>query len=257
MGTSPPGFGEVGDSAVISAERLARSQSSYWRELAPRMEPFVRAMNLGINRFAPPIPTEVPSERRAFVAELGFALFRNRATTGARDWEGAVRQVTERIARLSGDPLSEIAWPSKTEHDQANKLADKLSEFAQKRGRAWKLTIDPEIPGCGIVDRAAADFMIHRRRRRIARRRAEEQELFEVKAVDRPFRSEDIRQLLMYAALLSSANKTPERIGLVNPRLGTFAEWSPDELAQDIAGVSGSQLLHQIVFDISEAGVSN
>jgi hypothetical protein len=61
----------------------------------------------------------------------------------------------------------------------------------------------------------------------------------------------------MYAALLSAADETPERIGLVNPRLGTFVEWSPDELSQDIAGVPGSELLHQIVFDISEAGVSN
>jgi hypothetical protein len=220
------------------------------------MESFVRAMNLGVERFAPPIPAEVKPERRALVAELGFALFREQAKSGARDLPDAIRQVTKRIAELSGEAPSDITEPSQTECDQASKIADKLSQFARRRGRIVKLTVDPEIPGCGIVDRAAADFMVHRRRGRL-HRRVEVRELFEVKAVDRPFRSEDIRQLLMYAALLWSASETPERIGLVNPRLGTFGEWSPDELAQDIAGISGGELLHQIIFDISESRVSN
>lgn len=222
------------------------------------MEAFVRAMNLGIARFAPPIPPEVSPRRRAFVAELAFALFRSQVMSGSRDWLGAVERVTAQIARLSGETPSEIAAPSSTEKTQANRLANKLIDFALKRDRVWKLTVDPEIPGCGIVDEAAADLLIHRQYRRgRLRRRVEERDLFEVKAVDRPFRSEDIRQLLMYAALLSAAGQTPEKVGLVNPRLGTFGEWTPDELAQDIAGISGSALLHQIVFDISEAGVSN
>src|ERR1043166_9003797 len=138
----------MGDSSVISAEELARTQSSYWRELTPRMESFVRAMNLGIERFSPPLPAEVAPERRAFVAELAFFLFRSQAKTGGRDQTNAVRQVTQQIARLSGESPSSISEPSRTEIDQANKLADKLDDFAADRGRVSKLTVDPEIPGC-------------------------------------------------------------------------------------------------------------
>lgn len=181
----------------MSAEEMARKRPSYWRELAPRMESFIRAMNLGIERFSPPIPAEVPLERRAFVAELAFSLFRDQAVSGSRDHDSSVRQVTQQIARLSGRSRSTIAEPSNDELDQANQLADRLIKFAEERGRVSKLTVDPAIPGCGIVDRAAADLMIHRKRRRFFRQEVEEHALYEVKAVDRPFRSEDVRQLLM------------------------------------------------------------
>lgn len=220
------------------------------------MEAFIRAMNLGIDRFAPPIPPEVAPERRALVAELGFALFRNQAQTGTRNAQEAIERVRGFIAGLSGEPGVLVDQPDDTEQLQASKLADKLFDFVTDRGGVFKLTIDPNIPGCGIVDRAAADFMIHRRLGQFAEGGTEEHHLFEVKAVDRSFRAEDVRQILTYAALLSAAGEAPERVGLVNPRLGTFGEWTPDELAQDVAGVSGSELLHQIIFNISEAEVS-
>jgi hypothetical protein len=240
---------------LISAEKLARSRPSYWQELAPRTESFVRAMNLGIGRFAPPIPPEVEPRRRAFVAEIGFALFRQEVSAGSRDWRGAVSAVSERIARVS--PESNIAPPGATEQDQAERIGDKLVEFALRRGEVQLMTVDPIIPGCGVVYRATADLMIKRRAMpEVPGRARETRELFEVKATERPFRSEDIRQLLTYAALLWAAEGTPDRLGLVNPRLGTFGEWSPEELAQDIAGVTASILFHQIVFDISEAGAS-
>lgn len=251
----------MGGSALISAERFARDRSSYWNQLLPRLEPFVRLLNLSVGRFSPPLPSTIPADRAAFVAELGFELFRTPVDVpiepDSPDVESAASGVRERIARLASVTVDEIKPPSALERTEAATLAERLTRFVRQRAASTYI-VDPLIPGCGIVDNATADLLIRRARFTFDLDSPETYEhlLYEVKTVTRPFRAIDIRQLVTYAALMAAADEAPVTVGIVNPRLGTFVECPLDRLAEDIAGVSGNGLLQQIIFDVSGAEVS-
>ncbi len=85
---------------------------------------------------------------------------------------------------------------------------------------------------------------------------ASEQLLFEVKIAARPFRASDFRQLITYCALMAASGASPDVVGLVNPRLGTYFECRTDELAIDVAGLTANELLQQIIFDVSAVELS-
>jgi hypothetical protein len=260
LGASQKADTWLGDPVVISAERFARERTSYWSQLLPRMEPFVRGMNLSVGRFSPPMAAEVNVERRAFVAELGFVIFRQRVRTGKplsrsmmNDAVGSVRSL---IAGLSDYAEEDVAGPTRLEQQEARGLSARLLEFVQERG-AQQLVVDPAIPGCGTIDRAAADLLISRPGFiRPTGSLGQEHLLYEVKTVERPFRAGDLRQVLTYAALMAADQRPPVIVGLVNPRLGTFFECTVDDLCMDVAGVHADELLQQIVFDISAAEIS-
>ncbi len=245
---------------MISAERFARERASYWNQLLPRLEPFIRLLNMSVGRFSPPMAATVSPERRAFVAELGFELFRtpvNELVEPSVRLDLAANNVRARIARLAGLPSEAIDPPSLLEGSEAVALERRLMKFVDQRV-ASTYTVDPVIPGCGIVESATADLLIRRARFSFDDDPPETYEhlLYEVKTVTRAFRAIDIRQLITYAALMSAAEEAPVTVGVVNPRLGTFVEAPLDRLAEDIAGVPANRLLQQIIFDISAAEIS-
>jgi hypothetical protein len=246
---------------LISAERFARERASYWNQLLPRLEPFVRLLNLSVGRFSPPMLETVRPERRAFVAELGFELFRtsldDRLERDPALIELAAKSVRIRVAGLASVPIETVEQPTPFERSEAAEIALQLRRFVRQRV-ASTYTVDPVIPGCGIVDSATADLLIRRARFSFDVDPPEtyEQLLYEVKTVTRPFRAVDIRQLITYAAMMAAADQAPVTVGIVNPRLGTFIECPLDRLAEDIAGVPANSLLQQIIFDISSAEIS-
>jgi hypothetical protein len=251
----------MGDSALISAERFARERASYWNQLLPRLEPFIRLLNLSVGRFSPPMAATVAPERRAFVAELGFELFRTPVEGPIEPESELVDQAADgvriRIATLAGRPVEDIAPPTPAERSEAVALAGRLRRFVRQRV-ASTYTVDPVIPGCGIVESATADLLIDRARFSLDVDAAETYDhlLYEVKTVTRPFRAIDVRQLITYAALMAAADEAPVTVGVVNPRLGTFVECPLDRLAEDIAGLPANRLLQQIIFDISASEIS-
>lgn len=248
---------------MISAERFAKGRASYWSELLPRLEPFVRANNVIADRFAAPIASGVASERRAFVAELAFELMRIEIQDGKPPTtigrEGIVAHVRSRIARLGGINEEQVALPSEAEQDETLKLREALRVFLSNR-RPASIHVSPHLAGCGIIDDCEADLLLRRQSLEEVLTGStdgeSEQLLFEVKIVARPFRAVDFRQLITYCALMSASGTAPDVVGLVNPRLGTYSEFRMDELAIDTAGVTGNELLQQIIFDVSTAEIS-
>src|SRR5690242_12487624 len=120
----------MGGAALISAERFAHERASYWSQLLPRLEPFIRLLNLSAGRFSPPLSSDVAPNRRAFVAELGFELFRT-ATDDPIDIEtidmdAVAGTVRARIARLSTLDEDEVWEPSLLERSHAAALAHRL-----------------------------------------------------------------------------------------------------------------------------------
>lgn len=250
---------------MISAERFAKERSSYWSQRLPRLEGFVRALNLGVGRFSPPITSEVQSNRHAFVAELAFELFNFSVTSEEsvltqEEIAVATENTRLRMAVLE-DAADETASPTLLEQREARKIARNLHEFLRERSPT-KAVVSPRLSGCGLVDEASADLMLFRPSGQsespFARERAHPEEilLYEIKTVQRPFRASDIRQLLTYGTLLAAEGKSPARLGIVNPRLGTFFESSTNALALDAGGVTADELFQQIIFDVSGAETS-
>jgi len=252
---------------VISAERFARERSSYWSQRVPRLESFVRSVNLGRPRFSPPIASDVAPERRAFIAEVAFELLKLRVSADRMpspvEEADAVARVRDRIAVLGPYPEEEIVDLAPRERKEVMQLLNNLLGFLRER-TSGSVVVSPQIAGCGVIDRCAADLLIRRPGAPSLRDspfgdiepEMEERLLYEVKVVDRPFRAIDFRQLITYAALMGADSEAPHIVGLVNPRLGTYFECTIDELAMDAAGVPADELLQDIVFEVSSAEIS-
>lgn len=248
---------------MISAEQFARGRSSYWAERLPRLDRFVRAVNIEGGRFSPPIASEVHPDRHAFVAELAFELLRIEIDGGsspsAEQRAIATETVKSRIARLAGIEKTAVAEPTRTEYREVSRLRKGLRDFLGERSPT-RIVVGPRIPGCGIIDSCAADLLIERKPRRcdlfLSELDKASPRLFEIKIVERNFRATDFRQLITYAALMSAAEDAPGAVGLVNPRRGTFFECTMAELALDISGLGADELLQQLVFDVSAADIS-
>ena len=111
--------------------------------------------------------------------------------------------------------------------------AGQLRKFFEAQKAA--IILRPTFKGCGFVDASEGDVISGKT-------------VFEVKTVERPFRSNDIRQVVTYAAL-NFASKQFEiaNIGLYNPRRGLYCDLELDYVCSEISGRPAQELLSLIV----------
>jgi hypothetical protein len=236
---------------LIDASTFSTSYTAIWNEIAPTCELFVRQLNQRfLKRAFPPMPkTNTPN--RTLIAEYGFSLFTERGN----NWlKGVPRPLSEIQANAKAEtnrrlkPLSAQGVELEYNFDEAasfevQEISDRLSKFFLGDG-ASHLVLRPIFPGCGFIDASEGD-VIH------------ERTIFEVKTVDRFFRSNDVRQLVTYAALNSIAKKFDiTDIGLMNPRNGQYCVCSMEEVAIEVAGLSKEELCSSIIHAISSGGTS-
>jgi hypothetical protein len=238
---------------VIDASTFALSYNAFWNAYSPTCEHFVRRLNLGgLDRyFAPMAAAASKTKRRALIAEYAFSLFverRGAAATFAdvsvelqrkRAWEEATR----RLAPYASQGL-DIATALDDEEN------GEVSELASRLDRAFDLSesivLRPMFPGCGYVDASEGDVIFGTT-------------LFEVKTVDRPVRSSDIRQTITYAALNAaspSGGFKIDGVGLFNPRRGQLCRFEIDNVCSEISGRSAQELFEAIIQALSGAGIS-
>ncbi|WNG57568.1 hypothetical protein F0U59_24490 [Archangium gephyra] len=111
-------------------------------------------------------------------------------------------------------------------------LASRLEMFFSPRE---DLKTRIPIAGCGWLAECEADAWA-------------DGTLYEVKAVDRPFRGADIRQLLVYSAMNSESRQYEiERVCLVNPRRGKYYEVSLEDLCIRVAGTGRYEVTNGII----------
>jgi len=225
---------------MISAEEFARSYSSYWRVLLPLEEVFVRLTNLRPDAFASRLPTDVASDRRALVAEVGFVIFARRVQR-VEFTQNDLTQVRARLERLRGRASVEKD-PSTAEMQEARQIADRIEAYF--RGSSADVVVGPRIPGCGLITDCEADVLTA-------------SSLYEVKTVDRPFRGSDFRQLLAYCALnYASGRYAVDSVGLLNPRRGISFVITLDQLCYAMAGVAAVDFCADFVSIVSTSGMS-
>ena len=209
----------------------------------------MRRLNLDLyERIYPPLPDRVAPERRGFINEIAFGLFQDgaselpkRARVDRGSYQHAVDSSRNKLLLMEPEAAEILYNPTR---EEARDILGQVLRMNEYFGRMPSLRVTPEFPGCGFLDACVGDVLAG-----VC--------LYEVKAGERAFRSIDIRQLLIYAALNRSARKYRiEAIGVFNPRVGIAFETSLDELCRQISGTNSIELLSEIIFALSRGDMS-
>lgn len=230
---------------MIDASTFAAHHNAFWADHAPTSEHLVRRLNLDlVDRWSPPIDKPTEAIRAAFVSEYAFSRFCGKADgidINLLD-EFALAETKRRLLPLVDDRASLDASLTSAERHQAEQLERTLVGFFSHRQSAIKTR--PLLKGCGFIDASEADVISGTC-------------LFEIKAVDRPFRSVDVRQLVTYCALNHASGQfSVQSMGLFNPRRGLWFSMSCDELCRELSGQSAQELFDCVVHGISSGGIS-
>jgi len=209
---------------MISERKFSNSFSSFWKELLPTADSFVRRMNLSLERYCLPTESrlEVNRDRRSVVNELSFRLFMSLAKgkkLSVNDKMKMSLEVSHYIERLA--PNINIDQPiSKEEIEEAESLSSALTQYFSN-DELDKLWFWPVFRGCGRINSCRGDIISN-------------DKLVEVKAGDRHFRITDVRQVIAYLALNSISKQYEiQHIALVNPRKGLFFETTVEDLIKE------------------------
>jgi hypothetical protein len=237
---------------VISEKSLAVGYSSVWRSLLPLGESFTRHVNSQLERFAAPMRMDAKAVRVAIVSELGFRFF-SALLGGSVYREGGVVGPIDKRESLELEAVEYIAGMqsstdtglvTREEQSMAMELANRIQTFLSMYEPDSFVVASPSFRGCGFVDDCNGDLLVG-------------DTLYEIKNVERQFRAIDIRQLLVYCGLAKSDGGLRFKyVGLLNARHGTFIKLSIDQVAFGLSGVSGSDLLEQIIKFISREQTS-
>lgn len=232
---------------MISERKFSNSYSSFWNELLPTADSFVRRMNLSLERYCYPIESKLESDRdkRAVINELAFRLFMKLAKgielsdSEKIDLSDSVSNYIEKLA-----PNINISRPiSKEEINEAESICTALATFFTAR-KFSALEFWPTFKGCGRMQACKGDII-------------NDDKLIEVKAGDRHFRITDIRQVITYLSLNSiSKQYAIEQIVLVNPRKGVFFETTVEILIEDCSRRKPGDVFGDIIDYLSAETVS-
>ncbi|MGO8917505.1 MAG: hypothetical protein ACLQJR_16485 [Stellaceae bacterium] len=220
--------------------------------ITPNSERFIRRLNLGLERFAMPVASLSSPERRGYINEVAFRMFARLSadhTKGEPDLMQIRREVSEEarsyLSQFSGIDGDQLAGLTAEEWLEVSALQRAIAALVahENPGNA-SVIISPRFSGCGILDACAGDLLVG-------------DELIEIKAGDRPFRSTDIRQLLTYCALnFSGSRYVINRVSCANPRRGTYFSLQLDTVSLELSSKSAVELLSEIIYFVSSGALS-
>jgi hypothetical protein len=239
---------------MISETMFASHYTSVWRSLAPTSEIFVRKINSQLyERVFSEMASVTTATRRALVNEAAFTLFVRSSVEvmmqpplrlSEMEIDACLTSARMLIARLDRISLFEVRELDQGERGEAIEQANRLIRFFLGIAKGKIIRCNPHFNGCGVVDSCYGDIMVG-------------DTLYEVKAGERNFRSLDIRQILVYAALNSESGENDiQNVGLFNPRTGVSVEVSLEELCFEVSGKAAPDLLADIVWVISSGEMS-
>lgn len=233
---------------MISERKFSNKFSSFWKQLLPMGEPFVRRLNLACERQVSPLESSMPVDRdkRAVINELSFRLFKENAfenIVSKQRMNELSNKVISYIEKLSHS-IPQIDPLTKEELEEAVALADSLASFFNAPDLA-SLKFWPSFRGCGNIHECKGDIIL-------------QDKLIEVKAGDRHFRINDIRQIITYLALnFSSQQYVINNVELINPRTGLYFQASAKTIIEECSGIQPVDIFSDIVEFISNETGSN
>ena len=229
---------------MISERKFAHSYTSFWNQVLPRVDSYLRLANCAYERYEDEIPFRISGhrDRRGIVNELGFRLFAESTTCGPvaddriKILAESVRQYVERLSNAADGVAKEEV--NEQEIKESMVIADSLSHYYQNIPPS-ELVFSPDFPGCGIIDSVKADIL-------------HGTELFEVKAGDRSFRVTDIRQVLVYCCLdFASKRHGIKTVVLLNPRRGTYFRTTVSDLVKECSGTTAVDFFGSVIDFVS------
>jgi hypothetical protein len=140
-----------------------------------------------------------------------------------------------------GDGSSIPAEISVYELAQIKAIGTNILEFINIEKKD-SVAFAPEIKGYGFIPNLLADLII-------------DNTLYEIKTVNRNFKSTDLKQLFIYLALLQvSGNLQSDYAGLYNPRRGTYCKFKIKGLVYNLTGKTTNEtfenFLNSLIRDI-------
>ena len=221
---------------MISERVFSRSYGSFWKDLLPFSEAFVRGLNSRWPKPDEPGVHRPEPMQRAVVNEAAVRLYRRLTLGEPLDMARAQDAINEASAWLNcvGIPIEDYGL------EETLLMAGTLVSRFGHTG----VIFSPEFRGCGILSSCAADFITA-------------DVLVEVKSGHRTFRSSDFRQVLIYLSLnLLDGSHKIERICLYNPRLWRELLISVDDLCLQMGGTNPADVLHRIADFVSTGVIS-
>lgn len=229
---------------MISETRFAKSYGSLWRSLAPTLELFVRKANLHLfERDWDPLTSTSAPASRAMINQVAFDAVQNAVSAfpdrlGRAGWFANLANLQECERRISA---SNDLSPS--DLDEVKTLAERMEANLYAK-QPLPVTLSPRYPGCGLINTCYGDGI------------SDSLRFIELKDGDRPFRSYEFRQVIIYAALhLNSGGGLASEIQVINSRRGVSITLDFEEFSREIAGQSAYDLLTEVVRVISDARI--
>lgn len=229
---------------MISEIKFIRDYTSFWRTISPLSEDFVRQINLSVlNRYESELHSISITSRIALINEVGFEIFSRCREKNLQPNMIPLNEVLEIAAKVSfyisqlrnGAPLFKEKMAIE-EINEAQELASRLLKFFQK---FEKIMIKPRFLGCGRLDSCQGDIIA-------------DNILYEIKSGNRPFKSVDLRQLLLYLSLNHYSKQYEiQRLGLYNPRKGFHFEMPHEEFSIHFSGLSTEELCHRVCYELT------
>lgn len=169
------------------------------------------------------------------MAETAFEAC-SRGTSPDSDAQQAAFEQIRSLASTeeSGPPLNSA------EADEAAQLQNRLQlglDFI--RSKSELIEFRSKVEGCGVVQPASCDI-------------TQGDQLIEVKAVHRGFRSLDFRQLLTYAALGYANDRYFSSVCLLNPREAKYFRAGVSDIALDVGAGSWVELMQDLINEMTE-----
>lgn len=233
---------------MISELAFIRSYNTFWKTLFPGGEDYIRLINSALGeRFDRALEVNDIPNRRALINSIAFSLFelhsKNELDFKDIDKMTSENPLLKKILLKEKKALSNLRFGEKlstkiseTELIVIKSLSKRLITKYLKKGN---LHLRPTFKGCGIIYEANGDLIYG-------------STLSEIKAGDRNFNIQDIRQLFVYLALNHQSKEYKiNQIELCNPRTGLIWREYVDIVSENIAGSSSIEIYNEIINFIS------
>ncbi len=218
---------------MISERDISEKFSAIWKQHFPLLTPnFIRVFNetqISVINTKQVIALEevrydLISEAAFNLSEIAFVNNIKPSEAFSVDKEQKkIVDITARSIWKTGNYSDSDLFISDIEKQEIISIADNTLEFI-KKFVGQEVLFKPQLKGYSFIPNLVADISIG-------------DTLFEVKTVNRNFKSSDLKQLFIYIALRQVSEKENWKFaGLYNPRKGTYCKFNIKSLVYNLTG---------------------
>lgn len=231
---------------MLSERGLARGHTNLWLNCAPRLnEKLINQLHqsqtelISIHHWAIPYVGHSPSKHNDVIAEVAFGIFnylveKNSSSVediSVKNTDLIIQHAIQQLAAIRGGDGFPREWFTADHLEDATLLASRL--FEQLQANQQQLLVHPRLEGLGMLASCHPDIIQGR-------------QLIEVKMSKYGFRTQDLRQLIVYAMLAWYQSIEIDTLTLINPRIGITWQFTVDNLACLVSNDSPAVIFQQL-----------